>query len=132
MTAVRYLFPYEAASARSHDDEHKLQVAVLGRLARVAPDIRVIAVPNAGKRSAYSAHRAKAEGLAKGFPDIHPIWAGGSAYIELKAKANLSPEQHVWLNRLHAMGHPCAVLRSPDSVVAFLRSLGAPILEAAA
>lgn len=114
--------------------EADLAQALRKRLYYTAPQVRLVAVPNAGKRTQWAARQAKKEGMATGFPDLIALWPdGGSAFIELKMpKGRLTDNQSEWIERLGGMGHRVAVARSVDEAVAFLKSCGAPIMEKAA
>lgn len=110
------------------------QQALRKRLYYAAPQIKLVAVPNAARRSQWEANKARQEGLAKGFPDLAAIWPGGGiAFIEMKAKTGrVSEHQQEWLDRLIAYGFRAAVCRSADAAIAFLRECGAPVREVAA
>lgn len=114
--------------------EADLAQSLRKRLYYTAPTVKLVAVPNAAKRSQWAAGQAKKEGMATGFPDLIALWPdGGSAFIELKTpKGRLSENQSEWIERLGAMGHRAAVARSADEAIAFLRDCGAPIMERAA
>lgn len=110
--------------------ELQIQVGFRNRLRYVAPAVSCVAIPNAAKRSQWAAMQAKKEGLAKGFPDVMCLWAGGGVcFIEFKTlKGRLSEDQGEWLVRLRERGHQVCVARSVDAAVAFLRECGAPVL----
>ena len=92
------------------------------------PAGRIIAIPNAGKRGAKALAQAKAEGAAWGAPDLVVLWNGEQAFLEFKSGTN-KPAQHQidWLNWLHSNGYPCAVVRTADGALNFLRTLGWPL-----
>ena len=96
----------------------------------LCPGVRVVGIPNAGKRSQWAAAQAKREGLVKGFPDVICLWRDrGIAMIEFKtAHGKLSIDQEEWLDRLNLMGFPATVARSADDALAFLRAMGAPFM----
>lgn len=110
------------------------QQALRKRLYYAAPEIQVVAVPNAARRTQWEARRAKQEGLATGFPDLLCIWPGGIAFLEMKRVkgGTVSANQAEWIERLQAYGFPAAVCRGADAAIDFLRSVGAPIRERAA
>lgn len=114
--------------------EADLAQAFRKRLYYTAPQVKLVAVPNAGKRTQWAARQAKKEGMATGFPDLLAIWPGGGiAFIELKMpKGRLSDNQAEWLVRLNEYGHHVEVVRSVEDGVAYLRGLGAPVMERAA
>lgn len=109
------------------DPASELQRVALFRreLRKKLPSARIIAIPNAGKRGATAIRNAKAEGLAKGAPDMVVLWNGETVFLEWKAgKTTPSPQQVDWLNWLHVNGHPCAVVRTWGGAFNFLRTLG--------
>lgn len=114
--------------------EADLAQAFRKRLYYSAPAVKLVAVPNAGKRTQWAARQAKKEGMSPGFPDLVALWPNaGVAFIELKiGKAKPSDNQADWLQRLDDMGHPVAIVRSVEEGVDFLRSCGAPVMERAA
>ena len=114
--------------------EIDIQASFRKRLYYAAPRVRIVAVPNAARRSRWAAAQAKKEGLAKGFPDVVCLWPGGGiAFVEFKApKGRVSIDQAEWHEWLDDSGHRIAVARSADEAIAFLRDCGAPIMERAA
>lgn len=125
-----YIFPYDPPALADDGDELSIQVRLRNRLKLVAPQVRFVATPNAGKRSFGAAGRAKQEGMSAGFPDANVLWPGGIAFLEIKQKrGSLSPAQVDWLNWLHKAGFPCGCFRSVDRMIDFLRAKGAPIME---
>jgi hypothetical protein len=131
--STQYLFPVDPPSVADSGDEVGIQTRFRTRMKMAAPSVRLFAIPNAGKRTAWSAMQVKREGLVTGFPDIGCHWEGGIAFVEFKTRTGaLSNDQIRELNQLHANGHPCGVFRSADTAIAWLRSLGAPFLAAAA
>ncbi len=124
-------FHYDMPSQRISDSEIVVQKVCLKMIAKLFPDTRVAAVPNAGKRSRWEQGRAKAEGMSKGFPDL--ILVGGAglriihpvvAFVELKAKAAMTPEQKDWLLFLVDCGHNCGVFRSDETLAAKMKDWG--------
>lgn len=113
--------------------EHLEQRALRKRLYYTAPQVQLVAIPNAARRTRWEAARAKAEGMATGFPDLLCLAPGGLvAFIEMKApRGRLSEAQGEWIERLQGFGFSAAVCRSADAAVAFLRDAGFPIREAA-
>lgn len=131
--AATYLFHHDERAVADAGDELSIQVKLRSRMRILAPAVRLVATPNAGKRTAWAAMKAKAEGMSKGFCDLTALWAGGVAFLELKDRnGSLSPEQIDWLNWLHQAGFPCGCFRSVDTIVAFLERNGAPMMRAAA
>lgn len=129
----RYLFHVDPPSVADPGDELAIQVRLRTRMKMVAPEIRLVATPNAGKRTAYATLKAKQEGLSKGFPDLNAFAPGKIAFLELKTRTgSLSGEQIDWLNWLHQAGFPCGCFRSVATAEAFLREQGFPFLFAGA
>ena len=138
---MTYLFHHDPRSVADDGEEHALQVRLKGRLRILAPGIRLVSASNGAKMSAWSAMKAKAEGMSKGYPDLVALWSNGKgenavpgmAFLELKQRdGSLRPDQINWLNWLHEAGFPCGCFRSVDTAVAFLQRAGAPILAVAA
>lgn len=104
------------------------------RLYYAAPAIKVVAIPNAGRRTIWEASRAKKEGLSTGFPDLVCLAPGGKiAFIEMKtAKGTISPAQQEWIDLLKRYTFPATVVRSADEAIDFLRSVGFAVGERAA
>lgn len=128
-----YIFHCDPPAIADASDEIGIQSRLRSRLRNIAPSVRLVAIPNAGKRTAWAAMQAKREGLAKGFPDLLALWEGGCAFLEIKARAgSLDVEQIAWLNWLHNAGNAVGVFRSVDTAIAFLKEQGAPFLAAAA
>lgn len=138
---MSYLFHHDPRAVADDGDELSIQVRLRSRLRILAPTVRLVATPNAGKRTAWAAIKAKSEGLSKGFPDLNCLWSNGVgdaavpgiAFLELKDRnGSLSPEQTDWLNWLHQAGFPCGCFRSVDTACDFLRRHGAPFMMAVA
>ncbi|MET0365632.1 MAG: hypothetical protein ABW169_13365 [Sphingobium sp.] len=128
------IFHVDPKDVADEGDEHAIQVRLLNRLRMVAPRVKAVAIPNQGNRSIATSMRMRAEGMHKGAWDIEFMWEGGrTAWVELKdRKGTLKPEQIEFGNWLVAHGFPCGVFRSVETVIAFLRDQGAPIMERAA
>lgn len=107
--------------------EIAIQTLFRGRARMKCPAVRIVAIPNAGKRGQKALNQARQEGAAWGFPDVMCLWAGGVAFVEFKSeRGELSDNQSEWLDRLTAMGFPATVSRDPDHALQFLRDAGAP------
>ncbi len=111
--------------------EIQIQTLFRNRARMMCPAVRVVAVPNAGKRSEWAANQVKREGLATGFPDVMCFWPDrGIAAIEFKSAAGrLSEAQIEWIDSLSEMGFPVTVSRDADHALEFLRSAGAPFID---
>jgi hypothetical protein len=130
-----YTFHYDMPSQRVSDSEIVVQKQCLDMIAKLFPHTRVAAVPNGQKRTRWQQQQAKREGMSKGFPDL--ILTGSKfptsdrsdlfpvvAFVELKAKAAMTPEQKDWLLFLMDCGHNCGVFRSDRTLEAKMRSWG--------
>lgn len=138
---MKYAFHYDERSVADPGDELSIQVRLRSRLRILAPGVRLVATPNAGKRTAWAAMKAKAEGMQAGWPDITCLWSNGTgvtavpgvAFLELKARdGSLSVPQIGTLNWLHNAGFPCGCFRSVETAIEFLRQAGAPFMMAQA
>lgn len=134
---MSYLFHVDPRSAADSGDELAIQVRLRARVKMLAPRVRLVATPNAAKRTAWAANKAKAEGMAKGFFDLTALWSNGwgpnaipgVAFLEIKDRnGTLKPEQIDWLNWAHQAGFPCGVFRSVETAIDFLRKSGAPFM----
>lgn len=107
------------------------QQAFRKRMYYAAPEVKLVAVPNAARRTQWEQQRAKKEGLATGFPDLLCVWPGGGiAFVEMKTRTGrVSDQQHEWIERLTRYGFPAAICRSADAAMTFLRECGAPVRE---
>ncbi len=130
---MTYIFHHDERAVADDGDELGIQTRLRARCKMQAPSMRLVATPNAGKRTAWAAAKAKQEGMAKGYPDLNAFWPGGFAVLEIKDRTGaLSPDQVEWLNYLHRCGIPCGCFRSVDTAIAFLVQHGAPFSMAQA
>jgi hypothetical protein len=98
-----------------------------------APRCMLEANANAGKRNP---RQARLEGIVAGVFDYTVTWPlGGIAWVEFKGYSRagrvggLSLAQVAWGNRRARLGHHVACFYRPESALAWLRALGAPIGE---
>ncbi len=85
--------------------EHEEQRTFVQWFRRKFPDVRIMAIPNGGARSPSVACRLKAEGVARGVPDLFiPAWR---VWIEMKRinGGRVSPEQQSWKSYLEREGY---------------------------
>lgn len=119
---------YVEAKDKGAESEEARQAAFVALMRRTSPACRVVAIPNAGKRTRWEQGKAKREGLLSGEPDVAVAWADATARIEFKdARSMPTPNQVEALNWYHLHGHPVAVCRTADGAMAWLRSVGAPV-----
>ena len=103
------------------------QVATFMRLIFNPLQVRWYHIPNGENRNGATGALLKAMGTMAGVPDFHLEWAGGHAYIELKAgKGTLNPNQILFKQDCEAFGIPHAVCKSLEEIVTFIDQLGLP------
>jgi hypothetical protein len=128
-----YSFHYDPPKVRISDSEIVVQKTMLRTIAICLPGSIAFAVPNAAKRSRWAAAHAKREGLLKGAPDLVVMgpsnmslgeFAPLSAFIEVKAKSSLTPEQLAFHEAAIKMGHYCGVFRSDQTLIDKLKEWG--------
>lgn len=105
--------------------EHSLQVGCLTWLRMQYPNVLVWATPNGAWCGIKQAMKLKAEGLAKGVPDLQiPMARKGyhGLFIEMKngKKGRVSEEQMAMMVRLKKEGYMCAVCRSIDDFMSIV------------
>ena len=94
--------------------EHQEQVRFLKEFKARWPKVRIIAIPNAGKRRGKTGARMVREGLESGVPDLFiPEW---STWIEMKVSSGgkLSKNQVDWIDHLQSIGHIVFVAKGCD------------------
>lgn len=94
-----------------------------------ARHVLAFAVPNGTHiATRWGRNKADREGRYTGFPDTGAAWDRATAYLEWKdGRGNPDPAQIECLNRLVAMGHPCAIVRTCEGANRWLIEQGAPI-----
>ena len=102
--------------------EHEEQREVVKWFRRKYAPVRIFAIPNGGFRSRATAGRLKAEGVARGVPDLfvpaHNLW------IEMKRVkgGRLSPDQRDWIKYLEGLGNTCLVCHGAEDAKAQVRA----------
>lgn len=116
--------------AASEDD---IQQAIIEAIGWQHPDVRVVHVPNGGKRPqrqnkrgqwfSPEGARLKRLGARAGFPDLILIWPERRVgFFEVKTPAgNLTKEQREWRDLLKGLGFPWALVRSSDDALLHMR-----------
>lgn len=118
-----YVEPNDKSSVK----EETRQSLVIAHLRRHARRIIVFAVPNATQSSASKLKQYR-EGAIYGAADLVCAWAGGVAFIEMKAATSKPRANQIeFLNELAKRHHHVAVCRSVEGVVNWLASIGAPV-----
>jgi hypothetical protein len=110
---------------RDRAPESELQRVALFRreLRKALPSAWVAAVPNAAKRGQAAARRAKAEGMATGFPDMLVFHGSRIAFLEWKNGKDMPSDAQIErMNRLHEAGHVVACVRTWRGAFGFLQS----------
>lgn len=118
------------ATKKPPRNEIAIQTLFRSRLNCRAPQIKVVAIPNAAKRGQKAMNQALREGMKPGFPDVMCLAPGGKiAFVEFKdSRGTLSDKQEAWLDGLTAMGFPATVSRDPDHAMRFLQDNGFPFV----
>lgn len=116
--------------------EHAQQVDLVGLVTifKTHPDIRIVAIPNAAKRSWQTGKKMKAEGMTKGAADLVVLMPEGRAgWLEMKKpkRSVVSDEQLGFEAICGRLGHPYARCKTLAEAVAALISWGALKPEAA-
>lgn len=99
--------------------EAQIQRAIVGYLNAVLPkDTRVVAIPNAARRTRSGRAANAVAGLSPGLFDLMIVEAGGGAYfIEVKTdKGKLSPAQEGWKEWFIVNHVPHCIARGVDDV----------------
>lgn len=118
---MTYPFHIDPRNAQG-PNEIAVQVQFRKLMRAVAPEVMLVAVPNAGKRSQWEAMQRGREGMVAGFPDLIALHQGRSAFMEFKSgTGDLKDNQIDVLNKLVRQDFPVGVFRSADSAVAWLQ-----------
>jgi hypothetical protein len=118
----RLSFHVDPRDAASDKDEASIQALFRSRMRVLAPTVILVAVPNAGKRTAWEKRQRAREGMVAGFPDMLAMHDGRTAALEFKSGIGiLSDKQVDTLNRLVAQRFPVGVFRSADTAVEWLQ-----------
>jgi hypothetical protein len=113
--------------------EARIQAAIVEYVRWVAPQVVIFAVPNGGLRGKAEAARLKWTGVLAGVPDLVVLAPRGRTFlIEVKIPSGrLSADQEEMFDRLVALGHDAAIVRSLDDVRAAFGAWGIETREAA-
>lgn len=129
MTGPRYTFHVDGRDVAIEGTELAIQTRFRNKMRTKAPEVMLVAIPNAGRRTAYESLTRHREGMVSGFPDLMALWDGRAAFLEFKNRTGtLSETQVCCLNRLVRQNFVVGVFRSPDTAVEWLRGHGAPFL----
>lgn len=120
--SAAYPFHVDPRNAAQEADEMAIQVAFRRKVRLDAPGIKLVAIPNAGRRSAWEQIKRAKEGLTAGFPDMQALHGGRIAFLEFKSGTGaLSTAQIDQMNWLVRNGFTVGVFRSADTAVDWLR-----------
>lgn len=129
---MTYLFHHDPPKVADSGSEVAIQTRLRGRIRMLSGNqIRLVAVPNGMKTTAWSAMNAKREGMSAGFVDLIAIARPKLvAFLEIKAHDGaLSPDQINWLNWLHSAGFSVGCFRSVETAIKFLRERDFPFID---
>lgn len=126
-----FLFHVDPPAVADAGKELEIQSRFRNRLRKIAPAIKLFAIPNGSNITGWERIQKHREGLVRGFPDLgamaHP---GLIAFCEFKTKTGqLSDDQIRELNWLHKSGFPCGVFRSAETAIQALRDWGFPFAD---
>lgn len=117
-----YAFHIDPRNAAETRDEMTIQIAFRRKVRDLAPGVKLVAIPNAGRRSAWEQIKRAKEGLTAGFPDMQALHGGRIAFLEFKsgtgAPSNAQIDQMNWLTR---NGFAVGVFRSEGTACDWLR-----------
>ncbi len=126
---MNYPFHVDKREAAAEGNELAIQTRFRNKMRTQAPQVMLVAIPNAGRRTSYETLVRNREGMMAGFPDLMALWDGTAAFLEFKtATGAIAPQQIDCLNRLVRQNFVVGVFRSPDTAVEWLREHGAPFL----
>ena len=119
---MTYPFHVDPRNAAQEQDELAIQVSFRRKVRELAPTVKLVAIPNAGRRSSYEQIKRAKEGLVSGFPDLMALHQGRVAFIEFKSgTGSIDVKQVDQMNWLWRNGFPIGAFRSVETAVAFLR-----------
>ncbi|API58083.1 hypothetical protein BSL82_01210 [Tardibacter chloracetimidivorans] len=120
---------------RLTSSEIQRQQSFIAQMARIAPAVDIVAIPNAGRASDWERIQRWREGARAGALDLVITWAAhhdsdrGVFFAEFKDGQKMpSTQQRERLNRLYRMGHKCGVYRTPETLMKHLMHAGAPFV----
>ncbi len=103
-------------------DELAVQVRFRNLMRTLAPQVMLVAIPNAGRRTAWEGRQRGREGMVAGFPDLMALHEGRAAFLEFKSgTGSLSEKQVDVLNRLVRQDFAVGVFRQAETAVEWLQ-----------
>jgi hypothetical protein len=119
---MTYVFHIDPRNAQGEANETLVQTRFRAQMRKTAPRVMLVAIPNAGKRTAWEARQRSNEGMVPGFPDMLAFFDGRTAGLEFKSgTGTLSDKQIETLNRLVSLDIPVGVFRSAETAVEWLK-----------
>ena len=112
--------------------ENDIQRQIIDWVRWAAPSVKIIAIPNASRRTTGGRPTNAVPGLTPGAPDLLVIMPAGEVlWMEVKsAIGRVSPARLEFHQHLHVLGHTCAVVRSIEDVRLAFQHVKIPIREA--
>lgn len=101
--------------------EHEEQREFVRWFRQTQKGVRIMAIPNGGARNPATANRLKAEGVARGVPDLFiPAWR---LWIEMKRESGgkVSPEQRSWIAYLGDNGYTAVVCHGAEDAKSYIK-----------
>lgn len=118
---------YVEPKDRGTASEETRQKQAVDHLRRHAKRLIVFAVPNATRGTGAKLKQLR-EGAIYGAADLVCVWAGGVAFVEMKAGRTMPrPNQVDFLNCLAAREQHVAVCRTAEGLADWLALIGAPV-----
>lgn len=119
---MTYLFHTDPRNAGQEQDELTIQVSFRRKMRELAPTVKLVAIPNAGRRSSWEQIKRAKEGLISGFPDLMALHQGRVAFLEFKSGiGSIDVKQVDQMNWLHRNAFPVGAFRSVDTAVEWMR-----------
>jgi hypothetical protein len=100
--------------------EHTEQVWLINEARFRWPDLRIVAIPNAARRTRYERTKLLAEGMSAGVPDL--FIPALNLWIELKRTqgSSTSQVQKEWLAYLNQVGHKAVIAKGHEQALAYI------------
>lgn len=122
MTLAAYVFHTDPRNAQGEANETAVQARFRAKMRMAAPRVMLVAIPNAGKRTAWEARQRANEGMIPGFPDMLAFFDGRVAALEFKSGTGAIKDKQVeTLNRLVSLDIPVGVFRSAETALKWLK-----------
>lgn len=125
---MTYPFHIDSAKDAANGSEKIIQLGFRNAMKVKAPNVMLVGIPNAGRRTAWEARERMAEGMVPGFPDMLALYQGRTFGLEFKSKTGtVSDKQIDCLNKLVRHDFPVGVFRSAETAMEWLRGHGVPV-----